>query len=368
MRLPLMLCVALTILTVARALVAEGRVGGWIAHHTSSDGLTVVSPRLTVRAPLRHSIDLHAAYDVDIISGASIDVITAASPRGYTEVRNGGSLGVAVRPAARTTVSARMVGSIEPDYLGRTAFVGVEREWLQRRLATALGLRASFDEVGRVGESRDRFRELATFAVDVSVAWVFSPRTVGHVAIEAQSAHGFMASPYRFVRVAWAGVDLSTGVPEITPDDRFRFAIGFGARHAVTRTWFVSTTARLYRDSWSVMSHTEELEVQRSLFADRLLLGVGARLYGQSSASFYRARYTASDDGLPRYRTADKMLAPMSTVLGSLRASLGLGSLGPCRDVRVTGKLELFEQRFYEFLPLSSRHATVLSLGLSTEL
>jgi hypothetical protein len=343
-------------------------VGSWFAHHTSSDGMTVSSPRVSVRAPLHHSVDLHVGWEADIISGASIDVITSASPRGYTEMRNGGHVGATVRPGTGTTLSARVIGSVEPDYIGRTAFVSAEHEWLQRRLATSLGLRASFDEVGRVGDARERFRDQSTFALDASAAWVFSPRTVGQVAIEAQSSHGFLSSPYRIVRVSWPGVNLATGVFESTPDERFRIAIGFGLRHAVTRAWFVATSARLYQDSWSVMSHTEELEVQRSVSDDRLLIGVAARLYGQSKASFYRARYTATDMGLPEYRTADKMLAPMATVLGAVRASLGLGSLGPLHNVRLTTKFEIFQQRFYEFLPLSSRHATVLSLGLTTEL
>jgi len=366
MRLPLIL--GLAILTTARPLAAEGRVGAFVAHHSSSDGLTVVSPRATVRAPLLHSMDLHAGWDADIISGASIDVLTAASPRGYTETRNGGHVGVSVRPSKLTTISARVLGSVEPDYIGRTAFVTVEREWLQRRLATTIGVRGSFDEIGRVGDARERYRDLQTWAVDASAAWVFSPRTVGQIVVEAQSGHGFMASPYRLVRIAWPGVGLPSGVPEVVPEDRFRFAVGVGMRHAVTREWFVATSVRLYRDSWSVLSHTEELELQRTLFDDRVILGAGARLYGQSAASFYEPRYEGTPETLPRYRTADKMLTRMSTVLASLRAAVGFGSLGPFRNIRVSTRFELFQQRFYEFLPLSSRHATIVSLGLSTEI
>lgn len=368
MRLSLIAGATLSMLAAAQPLGAEARVASWVSRYASSDGLTVVSPRITLRAPLHHAVDLHTGYEADIISGASIDVLTAASPRGYTETRNGGHVGVAVRPAPGTTLFARFIGSIEPDYLGRTATLSAEREWLQRRLATALGVRTSFDEVGRVGDPRDRYRDVSTLALDGSAAWVFSPRTVGQISLEVQFARGYMASPYRMVRVSWPGVDLPSGVPESTPDDRRRVALAVGARHALARGWFVSTSVRVYRDSWSMMSHTEELELQRALLDDRLILGLGGRLYGQTAASFYRARYAASDGELPRYRTADKMLAPMATTLGHVRASVGLGSLGPLRGLRLTTKLELFEQRFYEFLPLSGRRAFVASLGLTTEL
>lgn len=359
------LLVVLSIVTLAHA---DGRVGAWISHHASSDGLTVVSPRATLTVPVHHGWDVLGGVEADVITGASIDVLTSASPRGYTEVRRGGHVGVAWKPRADTTISARAIGSTENDYLGRAFVLGGEREWLERRLLTSLGVRGSFDAVGRAGEPREQWRALDTLAVDAGVAWVFSRRTVGQLTIEGQRSSGFLSSPYRFVRIAWPGVPLESGVPEQTPDDRVRFAVGVGARHAVFEGWFVSTTLRLYRDSWAITSHTEEVELQRALFDDRLILGVAGRLYGQTAASFYRARYTATDAELPRLRTADKMLAPMSTVLGAVRASLGLGSLGPLRALRLTAKLEWYEQRFFEFLPLTSRSAVVTSLGLTTEL
>jgi len=368
MRLQVTLASLAATLAVFALAHADGRVGAWVSHHASSDGLTVVSPRATLIAPVRRGIDVLAGVDADVISGASIDVLTSASPRGYEEVRKGGYAGLSWRPRVDTTLAARAIGSTENDYLGRAFVLSGEREWLDRRLTTSLGLRASFDEVGRAGDPRDSFRPLDVVAVDLGAAWVFSRRTVGQLIVEGQRATGFLASPYRFVRVAWPGVGLESGVPENTPDERLRFALGVGARHAVADGWFVATSVRVYRDSWAVTSHTEDVEVQRALFGDRLLVGVAGRLYGQSAASFYRARYVATDAELPRLRTADKMLAPMSTVLGALRASVGLGSLGPLRAIRVTVRLEWFEQRFFQFLPLESRSAVVTSLGLSAEL
>lgn len=358
MRLPL-----IALLPIAFAAPASGgdRAASWLSVHTSTDGLTVISPQVTARGSVR-TIEMQAGWDADVISGASVDVRTSASPRGYTEVRQGLTLGTAWRPEAGTAIAFRYTPSWEPDYESQTFSVSATDEWMGHRLTTEIGVRGSFDRVGRVGSARETWRALDGGSLDLGLGWVFGPRTVGHLRFETQLARGFQASPYRFARVA------GFGVPEQVPDARTRFALAAGLRHALGRRWFAAASVRFYDDTWNVASHSEELDISWAAPRDRFVVGAAARFYGQSAASFYRSEYAFVSGGIPLLRTADKLLAPSMSVLGAMRASIAWHNLGPLDELRATTKVELYEQRLFDFLPLSSRAAVIVSLGVAGEL
>lgn len=342
---------------------SDGRVGALVSVYASNDHLTVVSPQASLRVPIRQNVDLETGYEADVISSATADVITAASPRGYTEVRHGATAGASYRPAPGTTLGARWLPSWEPDYVSQTFSGGASREWLDRRLTTDVGYRLSLDQVGRHGEPRDRWRSLTSHAVTLGLGWVLSPRSVVSVAYELIRADGFQASPYRTVRIGGGPLGAPYGVPEAVPDGRTRHALAATFRHALGRGFFAMASYRLYSDSWGVASHTEEVELSRSFHGDRYLVAIDARTYGQGRASFYAGHYHPAPGTLPELRSADKMLAPSWSWLAGPRFEVGLGDAGAVRDVRLSTKAELFEQRFSDFEPLPMRRAVILSLG-----
>lgn len=366
MRLSLSLVVLLA-LSPGSAL-ADTRVGSWVSVYSSNDGLNVVSPQLSVRTKAPGNLELQGGYEVDVISAASVDLVTAASPRGYHEVRQGATLGATWRPVAGTSVSARYLPSWEPDYESHVLTAAASREWLDHRFTTELGLRLGLDAVGRHGEDRATWRSLETGGVTLGVGWVFGPRTVGQLGYEAQLYDGFQSSPYRLVRMYWPALTVPFGVPEEVPETRVRHALGASLRHAITRRWYANVSYRLYRDTWGITSHTEEVELSYASVGDRLVLGISGRMYGQSAASFYEPRYAAAEGELPRFRTADKLLVRSWTALGGLRASYAFGQLGPLIDLRLTSKVELYEQRFFDFAPLASRTSVIVSFGIAAEL
>jgi hypothetical protein len=301
-----------------------------------------------------------------VISAASADVIASASPRGYHEVRQGLTAAAAWRPTDAATFSLRYLPSWEPDYESHTIAGSIDHELEDRRLTIHLGARLSYDSVGRVGSARDSWRPLTSGDLDLSASWVFGPRTVGQLAYELVAQSGAMASPYRFVRLGVPGAGF-VGVPEAVPGDRSRHALSASVRHAIARAWFASISYRFYADSWGVTSHTEELGFEHVLLRGKLTLGTDLRLYGQSAASFYQERYGAMNGALPALRTADKMLAPSLSWLCALRASWALGPWRALEALRLTAKLELYEQRFQHFAPLAARTSIIASLGVAGE-
>ncbi|MBK6462630.1 MAG: DUF3570 domain-containing protein [Myxococcales bacterium] len=350
---------------------AQTRAAGWVAVYGASDGLVVVSPQVSAKAEVRDTLEVQGGYEVDVISAASVDVMTAASPRGYTEVRQAVTAATTWRPKPEARLSARYVPSWEPDYQSHSVSASGSHEWLSGKLTTDVGLRVSSDEVGRTGASRDTWRPLHTGGIDAGIGWVFGPRTVGQLAYETQVSSGLQSSPYRFVRMYAPGSPAAASVPfgvtESVPSERVRHALGGALRHAITPRWFATTSLRFYADSWGIASHTEEVELQHMAFGQRLLTGLSARVYGQSAAAFYEPHYV-SDGDLPRYRTADKMLVRSLTGLAGLRGSYLVRTLGALRDLRFTAKLELYTQRFFAFAPLALRHSIIGSFGIAGEL
>lgn len=365
----------LQIIAVAAAVIAysgdaapAGRAAGWVSFYSSDDGLTIVSPQAALRVPALDRVDIEASYDADVITAASADVVSAASPRGYSEVRHGFSVGVVTRPAEATTLAAHYIPSFEPDYSSQGFSASVEREWIDRRLTTQLGYRLSLDSVGRSGSDRSTFQALSTHNLSAGLAWVFSPKMVGDVAYELTVNDGAQSSPYRFVFVSFPGASLPVGLPESTPETRSRHALAAGLRRALDGGFFGSVRLRLYADSWGVLSYTDEIEVQRAFFDSRLILGLSGRIYGQTGASFHKYRYDATALSAPRYRDADKMLSSSFSILGGARAEGSLGPIGPLADARGTLKIELYEQRFFEYAPLPERRAAIVSIGVAGEL
>ncbi len=82
-------------------------------HLYDGGGVTIDGPSLLVRKKVGKSVSLVANYYVDMISAASIDVVTTASP--YTEEREQVSLGMDYL-RGNTTMSVSVTNSEESDF------------------------------------------------------------------------------------------------------------------------------------------------------------------------------------------------------------------------------------------------------------
>lgn len=345
---------------------ADRRAATFVSVYSDDDGLTVISPQLAMRADAGDEVELSATYDVDIITAASVDVVSMASPRGYEEQRHGVSVGATWRPRPGDTLQLRYLPSWEPDYRSHGFAAGAEREWLDRRLATRLDLSVAFDAVGRSGDDPSRWRALTTTAVRLGAGWVFDRYTVGDVAYELQWLDGFQASPYRYVAIEWPD-GTGAAVPEAAPDTRVRHAVAIRGRRALTRSWFLSASARGYLDSWGIYSLTGETELQRAFGGDWLIAGLYARGYWQTAADFYRAHYEAAPGTIPALRVSDKVLAESSSALLGAHVDGRVGEASWLGAIRLTAGVDVYDQRFTDFPWLDRRRAAIVWLGASAE-
>jgi hypothetical protein len=322
---------------------------------------------VSLRGDLTERVSAEVHYEADVISAASVDVVSAASPRGFEEVRHGLGAGLEWSPEPEVRFAVRYLPSWERDYRSHGIVAESRYEWLDRRLVQELLVRLNIDRVGRAGEPEDAWRPLSTLIVSGALSWVFDRKTVGSIRYEVSGLDGFQASPYRFVPIDWLTVPSGVSVPERHPEWRARHAAAVSVRRALKKNWFWSVEYRLYGDNWGVSSHTGSSALEHAINGDDVLLGADVRAYYQDSASFYSERYIVRAGVIPELRSRDKLLAESWSLMGGLRAEAVLGSAGFIDELRVVVRGDIYDQHFVDFAPLERRTALVPSLGAAAE-
>ena len=126
------------------------------AGYADSDHVFVLTPSIagSVAKPAAGwSVD--ASYLVDVISAASVDVVSTASRRWEEEVRQAGSLGGSWKKDS-FGISATGVASFEPDYVSWAAGLSLSQDLLSKHRDAARGLpaRGTTSPGGRARPSR----------------------------------------------------------------------------------------------------------------------------------------------------------------------------------------------------------------------
>ncbi len=342
------------------ALAAEGRAAFWGSFYADDNGVKVASSIVSGRAEAPGGLAVELSLENDVITGASVDAITTASFKEWTEVR------VAARTAAEwsrdgTTVGLAYLPSFEPDYASHGVAAHASAEWLDRRLSTRLAGGFSLDRVfGLV--------PLDTVWGRLETAAVVDRRTVASLSWETGHLWGYLSSPYLWVEIELEGSTIGDPVATLRdtlPGRRTRHALVAAVRRAAGAGWFASASYRFYFDDWSIRSHTGEVGLERALADDRVVLGAALRLAGQNGARFWRAHYRGTLSEIP-YFTSDKLLGPMASGTLAVRAETRF-PLGAAALLVVVTKLELYAQRFFDYEPLDWRRGVVGSVGVAIE-
>src|SRR5579864_7819764 len=114
-------------------------------HDWQGGGVNVSGPSLLVRKKVNDSLSLAANVYVDLISSASVDVLSTASP--YKETRRQGSLSADYLHGS-TTYSLGYIQSNEPDYVARTAFASISQTMFGDLTTVSFGYSRGWDRVG----------------------------------------------------------------------------------------------------------------------------------------------------------------------------------------------------------------------------
>lgn len=374
---------ALALATVGRAPALAEEADGWRVStdslfYSDSDNVVVVSPQIAVHRSLdEDGGSASARVVVDVVSAASVDVVSQATTR-FSEVRTEIDLGFS-KAVGKVLPSLTYRYSHEPDYDSHGIGIGLERELGSSDTTLGLGYDVSLDTVGYTGTPTSVFAERLTSHTGVaSLTQVLNRKTLVRGVYTLSRQDGYMEKPYRFVPLfdeAGIAAAMSDGVrldlstfdryrlpmrpSEEVPDRRIGHAFALRAlRYADWLPGSVRLDYQFFADSWGVRAHTLEPGLYWKV-ANRHLLAAYARLYAQRSASFWQRAYVVPDLGqLPRYRTLDRDLSNYYAATAGARYEWKGRSLSTYVDGSA------METAYTDYLFLTSRLALIVQVGL----
>jgi hypothetical protein len=307
--------------------------GDVMYHHYEGGGLKAYGPALLVRKKLNDNLSLSGAYYVDMVSNASIDVVTTASP--YKETRNEYTLGLdyIVRDA---TVSVSTSHSDEPDYIADATSVDVAQEVFGGMTTLSLGFTRAQDDVGRKGEG---FIDSAThWRYRLGLTQILTPTWLASMNFEAVADDGFLGSPYRAARA------FDTTVPEKNPRTRSSRAVKLQAIGELVQGNVLRVGYRYFWDNWAIKAHTLDLGYSRQ-FGDRWLVDGYGRYYTQTKALFYSDNATTDTTYLSRNR----QLSTFKTMSLGAKMAYTAKRVPGSYEIKLNAAYELMQFKFADF-------------------
>lgn len=302
-------------------------------HRYDGGGVTIDGPSVLLRKKFAEKYSVSANYYMDMVSSASIDVMTTASP--YTEERTQGSLAFDLLQG-KTQYSVSYTLSDESDYTANTASFDLTQDILGDLVTVSFGSSQGWDEVRRNGDAA--FEE----TVDrrnyrFGLQLIATPRLLTGLNYEVITDEGFLNNPYRSVRylddTSARGFSFQ---PELYPRTRTSNAVAINARYFLPHRASVHGEYRYFTDTWGIDANTASIGYTHP-WGKRWIFEAGYRWYDQSAADFYSDLFPRAD--AQNFLARDKELSTFTSHMFSLGATYELSSLGWDRIQRSTVNL-----------------------------
>ena len=380
---------------------SEKRASLEIATYADSDNVTVFTPSIAASITnVLQGASLRGRYIVDVVSAASADVVSTASPR-WTEVRHAGSLEATYKPS---TFGVTLAGSLssEPDYFSFGVGSEMTLDLNEKNTTLEAGFGFGHDDIGRCGAENSPAatpntctsfgvfeRTVNRTSFNLGLTQVIGKATVGSLVLDLGLENGDQSKPYRYVPMfsadvaaqaplgasyAWVTANRLPERPlEQTPLSKRRLALTARLAHR-----FDSSTLRLeervYGDTWALFASTTDA---RWIFdaGKRVAFWPHARFHGQTAVSFWKrayvSGYTPGDPtswDLPVFRTGDRELGPLWTATGGGGIYFYLGSATDLQKARLSIQIDGMYTSFLDDLYLTSRSGLISSVSFEVEL
>ena len=311
-------------------------------HLYDGGGVRASGPALLLRK-IAGPVSITGTYYVDMVSNASIDVVTTASP--YKETRNAYALGVDyVYQDSLLTVAGGT--SREPDYTANFVNFDVSQDVFYGLTTVNLGFTRGSDDVRKTGDPG--FSETAThWRYRLGMTQIVTPRLMMSANLEAISDDGFLGSPYRVARV------FGAAVPERVPSTRTSRAVKLRAIGDIGEGETRSSLRGEYRyfwDTWGITAHTVGASYLRYL-GNAWLAEASVRYYTQKAALFYSDNASSETDYVTRNRQ-----------LGTFNSAAAGASLAYTVK-QVPGKYAVTLNASYEFISFKYSDFTDIRTG-----
>lgn len=320
------------------------KVGAELSGYHDSDDVDVLSPAVAVGIEDNTAgWGLNGSFLVDIVTAASADIVSTASPR-WTEIRYVPALG-GHKKFGDTDLRLGLGLSVEPDYLATSVTGGVSTDLAQKMVTPSLSYQFAYDISGRAGTPFDVFsKKIQRHSVDLSTTFVVDKATIFSATVTGVLEIGDTSKPYRYMPVFAPDVVVLAGetvesvntkrlperIAEQLPTDRKRLG---GAALIAHR--FEESTLRLeeraYIDSWGLKATTTDMKLYFDV-SRGLRLWPHLRFHAQTAVDFWETAYVAKRTSvgleIPLLRAGDRELGPLLTGTAGAGARVDLGENG----------------------------------------
>ena len=348
-------------LTILVALLALGTTQAGVLPDDRTDvlyhlydggGVEIDGPSILVRKKVGKNVSVVGNYYVDMISSASIDVITTASP--YTEERTQWSLGMDYL-RGNTTMRASYTTSEESDFDAETFSFSVSQDMFGD-LTTLTLTYALGDDLVRKADDPTFERPLDRQIYGVGVTQILTQNLIAALNFETITEEGYLNNPYRSVRF----FDALTGgyrfEGENYPNTRTSNAFGLRARYFLPYRAAVEGEYRFFTDTWDIDAHTASVSYIHP-WGDWTFKGK-YRYHDQTGAHFYRDLFARSQE--TNFRGRDKELSPLTSHTITLQAAYeflsddGNDAFGFIKRAKVTASINMLSVDYHDFSDLTA--------------
>jgi hypothetical protein len=320
-------------------------------HLYTGGGVDISGPSVLVRKQVGRSTSFVASYYVDMISSASIDVITTASP--YKEERTQWSLGMDYLHG-NTTMTVNYTTSTESDYEATTYGFSVSQDVFGDMTTITLSYALGND---LVGNSQDpTFEEpIDRQLYGVGLTQILSRNMIAALNFEVITDEGYLNNPYRSVRYADPGTALGYSYePELYPNTRTSTAIGIRAKYYLPYRAAIEAEYRYFTDTWNIKSNTASISYIHPL--GPWTFTVKYRYHDQNGAAFYSDLFPRSE--ATNFRGRDKELSPLTSTTVRLAAAYEfIGGTDGWRFIKkasVNATIDMLNIDYHDFSDLST--------------
>jgi hypothetical protein len=363
------------------------KTGFDISGYSDTTNVNVLSPEIvgSVASPTA-GWNIGGSYLVDVVSAASPDIVSEASPP-FHEIRQAGSLSGGYKPGI---YGAQLQGNVssEPDYLSIGGGIALTAELNDKLTTPRVAFNYSHDTIGRSTTPFSVFHHnLDTSEFEAGCTFVMSPTSVLLLSGTVQLESGDQSKPYRYIPMffpataanvkpgqSYASVNSareSIRPLEQLPLDRERYAAGARFAHRFDDAT-LRIEERIYADSWQQYATTTDFRLMADV-TDRLRLWPHLRVNLQNGVYFYRLAYSPIVDptttriAVPTLRTTDREDSPMVAVTGGGGARFALTPSTSSTLFAITLQGDVLYSKYFQSLYITSRTAVYVTLGLEAE-
>ncbi len=290
----------------AAGVLPEDRADA-LYHRYEGGGMTIHGPSVLVRKKFLKDFSASANYYVDMVSSASIDVITTASP--YTEQRDEFSLGLDYLRGDGIW-SLTYTNSEESDYSANTYSFGIAHDVFGGLTTINLGYSFAQDEVRRNGDPTFS-EEIKRQNYRVAVTQILTKKSILAVSFETISDEGFLNNPYRSVRY----LDPNSAIgysyeSEVYPRTRTSNALAIRTRYHMPWTASMFGEVKFFDDTWGISSKMLEIGYTHPWVP--WIFDLRLRYYTQDGADFYADLFPAPQS--QNFMARDKELSTFTSM------------------------------------------------------